>query len=122
MDGYCIAGQQPVFPGRQPVDMAAEIDFIAAAVKAGRAKREAELAAQRAALVAESLILFATVKTRDQVRGGWEGQLLSAQRELDRLDNTQRWGRWTQAEFDHVCAPARQRYAEALRALAELAS
>lgn len=117
--GYAFAGEEPVLI-TVPADDWTQQAYWDKLMAPARARQRA-LAEQRARLVAESLVLFATVKTRDEVRNGWIGQLMSAEAELQGLDCTQRSGRWTWAEYAAICEPARKRIAEAQMALLEIA-
>lgn len=126
LGGYAIAGQEPVLLYEEPADarpsLAASIGVVVAEFQARKAARNAELAAQRAQTLADSLIWCATVPTREQVRDGWLSQLDSAERELLRLDRDRQTGRWTELEFARVCRSARMRRAEAMQALREIVS
>ena len=124
LGGYAISGQEPVLLYEEPADarpsLAASIGDVVADFKVRKAARDAELAAQRAKLVADSLIWCATVPTREQVRDGWVSQLQAAEAELLSLDATQRWGRWTQDQYAEVCRPARERASQARMVLLEI--
>ena len=100
MNGYCIAGEQPVL--MPPVDSFACLGDIVARVKADRAAKAAAEAAEHRARAAVHI----KAPTRAERIAALRGDMARAERELADLDNTQRWGRWTQDEFARKRAPA----------------
>jgi hypothetical protein len=101
MNGYAISGQPPVLLP-VPVDSFACLGDIVARVKAERADKQAAEAAEQRARNAVHI----KAPTRAERIASLRGDMASARRELADLDNTQRWGRWTQDEFARKCAPA----------------
>jgi hypothetical protein len=95
--GYCVAGQPPVRVYRPMV----AVDTFGEILARRRLEREAEAAEQRARNA-----VHIKAPTRSERIAALRGDIASARRELADLDNTQRWGRWTQDEFIRKCAPA----------------
>jgi hypothetical protein len=107
--GYCIADQAPVRVYRQMV----AVDTFGQILERRRLEREAEAAERRARDA-----VHIKAPTRAERIAALRGDIACAERELADLDNTQRWGRWTQEEFTRKRAPAGAtiRLAAALRA------
>lgn len=95
--GYCISDQAPVRVYRQMI----AVDTFGQILEQRRLEREAE-AAERRTRAAVRI----KAPTRDERIASLRCDMARAQRELADLDNTQRWGRWTQEEFTRKCAPA----------------
>ena len=94
---YCIADQAPVRVYREMV----AVDTFGEILERRRLEREAEAAEQRARNA-----VHIKAPTRAERIASLRGDIARARRELADLDNTQRWGRWTQDEFARKCAPA----------------
>jgi hypothetical protein len=104
MNGYCISGQPPVLmppPSGNPgwdawVARCAEARARKAAADGEHAERIAHLYGYGPTAI--------KAPTRAERIASLRSDMARARRELADLDNTQRWGRWTQEQFIAKCA------------------